>query len=137
MQTTVQRVLEKPAPSGVEVVPWMFKVCKNLWIDELRSRDVRRKAASRPELAEESVVCGEATAIGELTLREIEGALARLPDEQRAVLALVAIEGFSYREAAGVLDIPIGTVMSRLARARGALADMLSPTGTSLEAANE
>jgi RNA polymerase sigma-70 factor (ECF subfamily) len=55
-------------------------------------------------------------------LREVERALATLPEEQRAVLVLVAVEGLSYRDAAAVLDIPIGTVMSRLARARAALA---------------
>jgi RNA polymerase sigma-70 factor (ECF subfamily) len=121
MQATAERVLERGVPADAEVLPWMFKVCRNLWIDELRARQVRVRAASRPELAEEPVVSGEAVVLGELTLREVEHALAMLPEEQRAVLVLVAVEGLSYREAAAVLDIPIGTVMSRLARARGAL----------------
>jgi RNA polymerase sigma-70 factor (ECF subfamily) len=122
MQATAERVLERGVPSDAEVLPWMFKVCRNLWIDELRARQVRVRAASRPELAEEPVVSGEAVVVGELTLREVERALATLPEEQRAVLVLVAVEGLSYRDAAAVLDIPIGTVMSRLARARAALA---------------
>ena len=78
-------------------------------------------AAQRPELAEEPVVSGEDVAVGELTLREVEHAMKSLPDDHRAVLALVAVEGLSYREAAAVLETPIGTVMSRFARARAAL----------------
>ena len=58
-------------------------------------------------------------------LRAVERALATLAPEQRAVLTLVAVEGLSYREAAEVLDTPIGTVMSRLARARAALVERL------------
>jgi RNA polymerase sigma-70 factor (ECF subfamily) len=123
MQATAERVLERGVPDDVDVVRWMFKVCRNLWIDQVRAQNVRDKAASRPELAEEPAVSGEAVAIGELTLREVDRAMALLPEEQRAVIALVAVEGLSYREAAEVLEIPIGTVMSRLARARGALAE--------------
>jgi RNA polymerase sigma-70 factor (ECF subfamily) len=122
MQATAERVLERGVPADAELLPWMFKVCKNLWIDELRARQVRVRAGSRPELAEEPVVSGESVVIGELTLREVDRAMATLPEEQREVLVLVAVEGLSYREAAAILDIPIGTVMSRLARARAALA---------------
>ncbi len=122
MQATVERVLDKGIPDGVEILRWMFKVCRNLWIDELRAAEVRQRAAQRPELAEEPVVSGEDVALGELTLREVEQAMKALPDDHRAVLALVAVEGLSYREAAVVLETPIGTVMSRLARARAALA---------------
>jgi RNA polymerase sigma factor (sigma-70 family) len=125
MQTTVERVLERGLPEGVEALPWLFKICKNLWIDEQRARAVRLKAAHTGELDEEPSVSGEAVALGQIGLREIERALDELPAEQRAVLALVAVEGFSYREAAEVLEAPIGTVMSRLSRARAALATRL------------
>jgi RNA polymerase sigma factor (sigma-70 family) len=125
MQTTVERALERGWPEGVEALPWLFKVCKNLWIDELRARAVRVKAAQSRELDEEPSISGEAAALGEIGLREVEQALETLPPEQRAVLALVAVEGLSYREAADVLETPIGTVMSRLARARAALAERL------------
>ena len=109
LQTTVERVLERGVPEDVDVLRWMFKVCKNLWIDELRAHDVRLKAATLPELAEEPVVSGEAVALGQIALREVERAMAALPDEQRVVLSLVAVEGLSYREAAEVLEMPIGT----------------------------
>jgi RNA polymerase sigma-70 factor (ECF subfamily) len=122
MQSTVERVLERGVPENVDVLRWMFKVCRNLWIDELRAIKVRQRSALLPELAEEPVVSGEDVALGELTLREVERAMNSLPDEYRATLSLVAVEGLSYREAAEVLDTPIGTVMSRLARARAALA---------------
>lgn len=143
LQSTVERVLQRGVPEGVELLKWMFKVCRNLHIDEIRSRQVRERAAARPELAEESVVSGEAVAIGELSLREVERAMALLSEEQRAVISLVAVEGLSYREAAEVMDIPIGTVMSRLARARATLADLLvdeqsEDSGTKLlEAGND
>jgi RNA polymerase sigma-70 factor (ECF subfamily) len=74
-------------------------------------------------MAGTQVVMGETDVIARLTLREVQIALAGLPDEQRAVLELVAVEGYSYREAAQILETPIGTVMSRLARARGALVE--------------
>lgn len=122
MQSTVERVLAKGVPEDVEVLRWMFKVCRNLWIDELRAGQVRHRAAQHGDLAEEPVVSGEQVALGELTLREVDRAMATLPEEQRAVLALVAVEELSYRETAQLLQIPIGTVMSRLARARAALA---------------
>lgn len=125
MQTTVERALERGWPDGVEALPWLFKVCKNLWIDELRARAVRIKAAQTRELDDEPAISGEAVALGEIELREVERALEALPPEHRAVIALVAVEGLSYREAADVLETPIGTVMSRLARARAALADRL------------
>jgi RNA polymerase sigma-70 factor (ECF subfamily) len=123
LQATVERVLERGMPNDVDALRWTFKVCKNLWIDDRRAHAVRLKTAALPELAEEPSVSGETTATAELTLREVDRAMATLPDEQRAVLALVAVEGLSYREAADALEIPIGTVMSRLARARAALAE--------------
>jgi len=121
MQATVERVLERGLPAGVAPRPWMFTICKNLFIDDRRARAVRVRAAALPELSEEPVVSGERVALGEIALGEVERAMARLPDEQRIVLALVAIEGLSYREAAEVTGTPTGTVMSRLARARAAL----------------
>lgn len=129
MQATAERVLDKGVPENVELLRWMFKVCRNLWIDDRRAHQVRQLAHRQPELSDEPTVSGEAVALGELALREVEHALAHLPDEQRDVLALVAVEGLTYREAAEVLDTPIGTVMSRLARARAALVAQLDATG--------
>jgi RNA polymerase sigma-70 factor (ECF subfamily) len=121
MQATVERVLERGLPAGIAPRPWMFTICKNLFIDERRAHAVRVRAAALPELKLEPFVSGEQVVLGELRLREVDRAMARLPDEQRIVLSLVAVEGMSYREAAEVLGTPTGTVMSRLARARAAL----------------
>ncbi|MEX2126037.1 MAG: sigma-70 family RNA polymerase sigma factor [Woeseia sp.] len=121
LQSTVERLLERGWPEGAAVLPYSLKVCRNLWIDEIRSRTVRRPAQDESALADERLAVGDEQAIGELSLREAQAVLAKLPEEQRAVLELVAVEGCSYKEAAGILEIPIGTVMSRLARARSAL----------------
>lgn len=122
VQTTMERVLSRPMPDDVELVKWMFRVSRNIWIDDLRSRKVRRDAvadiaaeAGLDASTEERVAAREA-------LRRTKEGIDALPDEQREVLAMVAIAGMAYREAAEALAIPIGTVMSRLARARAALA---------------
>lgn len=123
LQATVERLLERGLPDEAEVLPWAMKVLRNLWIDEIRSRKVRTNAARDPLLGDNQVVEGEDDAIGKLSLREMQQALAELPEDQCAVLELVAVEGYSYKEAAACLETPIGTVMSRLARARAALAE--------------
>lgn len=122
MQATAERVLERGVPADVNVLKWMFTVCKNLYIDQLRAQAVRSRAAENPELTEQPTVSGEDIAIGELSLREVDQAMAKLSEQQRAVITLIAVEGLSYKDAARVLDVPIGTVMSRLARARATLA---------------
>ncbi|HZD54156.1 MAG TPA: RNA polymerase sigma factor [Woeseiaceae bacterium] len=133
LQSTVERVLERGLPAEAALLPWSIRVCRNIWIDEMRARKVRRAAGEDSVLADEQIVWGESDVMATLTLREVQGALARLADEQRAVLELVAVEGHSYREAADLLETPIGTVMSRLARARAALLEhcgKLTPVAT-------
>mgnify|MGYP000011753375 FL=1 len=121
LQSTVERVLERGLPDDAAVLPWCLKVCRNLWIDEVRHRKVRRDAGDVIAATSETSTSGERQVLGELTLREVQQVVASLPEEQGAVLELVAVEGCSYKEAAEVLGIPAGTVMSRLARARKAL----------------
>jgi RNA polymerase sigma-70 factor (ECF subfamily) len=75
---------------------------------------------------------GADTANARIAAQEVLEALARLPEEQRAVLSLVCIESMTYREAAEVLNIPIGTVMSRVARGRLAIAEQLDRPGPRL-----
>jgi RNA polymerase sigma-70 factor (ECF subfamily) len=128
LQSTVERLLERGLPADAEVMPWSLRVCRNLWIDELRHRKVQREASDQIAAGRDASVCGEQQVLGELTLAEVQQVLASMPDEQCAVLELVAVEGYAYKEAAAVLGIPIGTVMSRLARARSALAELYSLT---------
>lgn len=127
LQSTVERLLERGLPPGAAVLPYGLKTCRNLWIDEIRSRKVRQATGDDPEQSSEHAHCGEAQVLGEISLAEVQAVLAGMPPEHRAVLELVSVEGYSYRQAAEVLDIPIGTVMSRLARARSALAAKLNP----------
>lgn len=125
LQSTVERLLARGVPEDAPVLPYCLRTCRNLWIDETRSRRVRQATGEDPAQSAEHAACGEAQVLGEISLAEVQAALAAMPAEQRAVLELVAVEGYSYRQAAEVLDIPIGTVMSRLARARSALVERL------------
>jgi len=102
---------------------WMFGIIKNAWIDELRARGRRAKVFA-PEEAAEHV--GDASSEAQMELLSMQSAMERLPDEQRLVVALVLVEGLSYQEAADVLEVPIGTVTSRLARGRATLESILS-----------
>jgi len=129
LQGTIERVLTKGVPDDVNLLKWMFRVCRNMWIDEYRSRKVRMTAAEKPELRENNVVDGERIVHGQITLGEVNRAMATLPDEQRSVISLVAVEGLSYKEVSDILSIPIGTVQSRLSRARVALMNCLENSG--------
>ncbi len=122
VQVTMERVLSRPAPEDAELVKWIYKVSRNIWIDDLRQRKVRREAAPEIAAATGFDVSAEERAAARIALQRTQDGIDRLPDEQREVLAMVAIAGMTYREAAEMLAIPIGTVMSRLARARATLA---------------
>lgn len=109
---------------GTRFDAWMFRILRNLWIDHLRRQ---RRSGPHDDISEArdiSVPSGEAAALARRDLADVAAALGRLPEEQREVLVLVCVEEFSYRDAAEVLSIPIGTVMSRLARARKNLMDL-------------
>jgi RNA polymerase sigma-70 factor (ECF subfamily) len=97
---------------------WMFGIMRNAWIDEVRSRS-RRDRIFAPEEAGATV--GDGNGESQLHLLAVQRAVADLPEEQRLAVALVLVEGLSYKEAADVLEVPIGTVTSRLARGREAL----------------
>lgn len=103
---------------GTRFDAWMFRILRNLWIDQLR-RD--RTAGPKDDIdLYEGKLAGDAGTAPEhrLLLSEVWVAIGKLPQEQREVLLLVCVEELSYRAAADLLGIPIGTVMSRLARAR-------------------
>lgn len=128
LQATVEKLLSKGIPEDAHVAKWSYRVCKNVWIDELRSRDVRQR---QPDMlpGETQAPSTEAVADTERELDEVSAALDRLPDDQRLALTLVAVEGKSYAEAAEILDVPVGTIMSRIARARKQLLQDYRPAG--------
>lgn len=111
---------------GTRLDAWVFRILRTTWIDRGRARN-RRPTLHDPE-AVEALSDGGSAARGteaRIDLARARAAMAALPEEQREVLALVAIEGLSYREAAEAVGAPVGTVMSRLARARARLARQL------------
>jgi RNA polymerase sigma-70 factor (ECF subfamily) len=101
----------------------MLAIVRNAWIDETRSRR-RRDAVLVPE--NEAAEVGDTGTDRDIEWWSIQSALDGLPEEQRLAVALVLIEGLSYREAAQVMEVPIGTLTSRLARGRMALQSMLA-----------
>lgn len=128
LQSTLERLLSRGIPDDVEPAKWAFRVCRNLWIDEYRARKVRQKNVYSLDDTEEPAADGEQVIHDQIALAQVDAAMNRLPDDQRSIMALVALQGMSYKEVAETLGIPTGTVMSRLARARIALANFLQLT---------
>lgn len=127
LQAALERALkarEQWMP-GTRLDAWMMRIMRNHWIDEMRSR-TRRAQTFAPEEAAEHVGDDSHRDIEiKAEMHDVDRAMNRLPPEQREVIALVLVEGLAYREAADLLDIPIGTLTSRLTRGRQALAQML------------
>jgi RNA polymerase sigma-70 factor (ECF subfamily) len=106
---------------GSRLDRWLFSILHSVWLNELRARRIRRgEGFVDPELA--LILQGEAHIEANILARQVLKEVAALPEAQRETLLLVYVEGFTYREAAEVLAVPIGTIMSRLAAARAALA---------------
>lgn len=104
---------------GTRLDSWMYRIVQNLWIDQRRARQARPEAGMEPtDLEALAVGDAERELNSRLVLTSVQSAVAVLPEEQRTILLLVCVEGLSYKAAAEVLEIPLGTVMSRLARAR-------------------
>ncbi|WP_323140213.1 RNA polymerase sigma factor [Massilia phyllosphaerae] len=125
VQIAVERALTRSAQwePGTRLDSWMFRIVKNAWIDEVRAR-ARRDQLFAPE--EEGEHVGDDRAEAQQQRMAVEQALRRLSEEHRMVIGLVLVDGMPYKEAAEVLDIPMGTLTSRLARAREALQALLS-----------
>jgi RNA polymerase sigma-70 factor (ECF subfamily) len=129
-QATVERALrsrEQWQP-GTRLDSWLYRIMRNLWIDTSRAR-IRKERNEAPEDEAQSVGVDPRGAMeAAIELKRAMAAMEQLPDEQREVVALILIEGFGYREVAEMLDLPIGTVSSRLVRGRTAMLAMLGGT---------
>lgn len=104
---------------GTRLDSWMFTIMRTTWIDTVRAN--KRRIHGDQPLTESLHPTGEDgrnSHLAIVTLAQVRAAMTELHPDERAVLALVSMEGFTYREAADTLDIPVGTVMSRVARAR-------------------
>nr|WP_233151763.1 RNA polymerase sigma factor [Pelomonas sp. KK5] len=129
VQLALERALTKAQDQwqpGTRLDAWVFRIMKNAWIDELRARgrqgEVMVASADADELGER---VGESESGALITRLSVHKAMQRLPEEQRLAVSLVLVEGLSYKEAAESLEIPVGTLTSRLARGREALQAML------------
>ena len=136
VQAACERALtrEHQFQEGTRFDSWMFRIVQTIWIDQLRAREVRKEDGDVAEerLGSDAPVRGiEAR----LALAEVRRAVQRLPTDQRMTLMLVTVEGLSYKEAAAVAGVPVGTIMSRLARARIALQQQLETGGGSRRSA--
>jgi RNA polymerase sigma-70 factor (ECF subfamily) len=132
VQRACVRALERPhqLQADTSALSWLFSIVHSLWITEVRSRQIRSRASMEwsDELVETIADPHAGNPETDLLHREIRQAVEALPDAQRVVMLLVAVEGLSYREAAEVLEVPIGTIMSRLSRARLTIGQRFNPT---------
>lgn len=125
VQATCLRALEKCSQfePGSQLVRWIYTILGSIWKNELRSRRVREgQGFVDPEIA--LVADGVREIETNLLARQVLEEVDRLPEGQREAVFLVYGEGMAYREAAEVLEVPVGTVMSRLAAARAKLASL-------------
>jgi RNA polymerase sigma-70 factor (ECF subfamily) len=127
VQDTLERALRKLHlwRAGSDLRAWLFTVMHNVHVNQVRGRAHGAEEATDPEDLPQPP---PETGADQGDLMDLEAALARLADEQREVLLLVGLEQLTYQEAAAVLGIPIGTVMSRLSRARERLRALLDGT---------
>jgi RNA polymerase sigma-70 factor (ECF subfamily) len=138
VQAACERALtrEHQFQEGTRFDSWMFRIVQTIWIDQLRARDVRKEDG---DIAEERLGTDEPVRRVEarLALSEVRRAVSLLPPDQRATLMLVTVEGLSYKQAAEVAGVPVGTIMSRLARARVALQQLLEAAGGERRSASD
>ena len=122
VQDACERALASQGPGDPDtpLLPWLFTIIRNRWIDRQRRTRTEGLVVDVDELQEAATVAGgeDERLDTRRTLERVQQAIDRLQPEQRELLLLVCVEQLSYREAASVTGIPIGTVMSRLARAR-------------------
>ena len=124
-QMTIERALLNRSKwqVGTRLDSWMYRIMRNLWIDEARVR-ARRAQTFVTEDAGLSVG-GEGAQEAAVELGHVDRAMRQLPEEQREAVLLVMVEGYAYREAAEIVGCPVGTLNSRLVRGRDALMQML------------
>lgn len=130
VQRACVRALERAhqLQPGTSPLSWMFSIVQSTWLNEVRARSVRSRSGTEwDEGFLETVPDPSAKTPEEQAMNgQIIRAVQQLPETQRVVMLLVAVEGLSYSEAAEALDVPIGTIMSRLSRARQAIGALFS-----------
>lgn len=127
LQMTCVRALERSAQvtSLERIDAWFMTICRSIWLNGLRSEKLRR--AQSLSVVHEELPSGQNDAETNIFASEVFTCVMGLPEAQREVSVLVFVEGYSYRDAAEVLGVPIGTVMSRLSAARAKLREAVGP----------
>ena len=126
-QKTCLRALERKAQvyDAAGVKPWLLTICRSIWYNELRSQKLRQTQSLDASVGAD-IPADLLPSETNIFAREVFTSIGTLPETQRSVVNLVLIEGYSYREAAEILDVPIGTIMSRLSAARAKLGAIFS-----------
>lgn len=119
LQATALRALEKhhQVTSYERLDSWLMTICRSIWLNEIRARSVRKAQALSVTPEAELVATGPDSETN-IFAAQVFTQVMQLPEAQRETVMLVFVEGYSYREAAEMLDVPIGTIMSRLSNAR-------------------
>jgi RNA polymerase sigma-70 factor (ECF subfamily) len=122
VQSTCLRALEKSHQYKEQgtLIGWLLTICRSIWLNELRSKAVRR-AGSLDSVKPEELIDRAPAVEMNIFASEVFTKIMGLPEAQRSTVELVFVQEFTYSEAAAILDVPIGTVMSRLSTARKAL----------------
>ncbi|MET0375671.1 MAG: sigma-70 family RNA polymerase sigma factor [Rhizorhabdus sp.] len=126
-QIALEKALKAEAQwePGTRLDSWMYRIMRNCWIDEVRARRRRSETFVAAEEGEGVGNADDRRIEARVELGNVDRAMAALPPDQREVIALILVEGLAYKEAAELLDLPMGTVTSRLVRGRQALMGML------------
>ncbi|MEM8794016.1 MAG: RNA polymerase sigma factor [Pseudomonadota bacterium] len=132
-QATALRALEhaEKYKEGTSLDAWLFTMARRIWLNEKRGEAVRRGEGLVPVEDLDLAAIGVDTETN-IFAREVLNKVMALPDQQSATVLLVYVEGYSYREAAEILGVPVGTIMSRLAAARKAIKAASQPERSGL-----
>jgi len=126
LQSACLRALERhhQVTSHDRLDSWLMTICRSIWLNEVRARSVR-KAQALSVTPEAELVATGTDAEMNIFAAEVFTQVMQLPEAQRETVMLVFVEGYSYREAAALLEVPIGTIMSRLSNARQKLKNVM------------
>ncbi len=130
VQAAYTRALERLDQTGTRLDSWLYRITQNIYFNKLSAEKVRGKHQAELEWSQPTSSDGARAIESFMTLKQARTFIGELPAEFRVVLLLVCVEGLSYKETAEALGVPIGTVTSRLARARTALANRMATVET-------
>ena len=130
VQTTCERAIRRATQwqQGTRLDSWLYTMMRNLWISEMRSRRVRT-GSGQVDAAEADELSSAVGPADHVYGNQLISMVMSLPEGLSATLLLVSVEGHSYQEAADILDVPVGTVMSRMSRARQLVKERLAEAG--------